>query len=133
MTRSMSRCLIINCCSYNNCVRFDGMAGFLANLCVLLSSCSERDSSCSSCHSAPVPCSQQIGSTSTTSTSTTSSPTPTTTKGRSVSSCLASCSSVIARSSVSRVEVIVWVSVSFVLRGLWMSVMACLSSVDIIN
>lgn len=41
------------------------MAGFLANLCVLLSSCSERDSSCSSCHSAPVPCNHQIGSTTT--------------------------------------------------------------------
>ena len=32
----------------------------LATLCLLLSSCSERDTSCTSCHSAPVPCSQAI-------------------------------------------------------------------------
>ena len=45
---------------YINCIRYDGTAGLLGNMCVLLSSCSERDSSCSSCHSAPVPCSQHI-------------------------------------------------------------------------
>ena len=39
--------------------RYDGTA-VIGNVCVLLSSCSERDSSCSSCHSAPVPCSQQM-------------------------------------------------------------------------
>ena len=63
-----------------NCVRYDGMAGFLSNVCVLLSSCSARDTSCSSCHSAPVPCSQQIQTTTTstttiTTTTTTSAPT----------------------------------------------------------
>ena len=34
-----------------------------ASLCCLLSSCSERNSSCTSCHSAPVPCSQAISPT----------------------------------------------------------------------
>ena len=58
-----------------DCVRYDYMAGILANVCVLLSSCEERDSSCSSCHTAPVPCSHQMGSTSTpVSTTTTTSP-----------------------------------------------------------
>ena len=47
------------------CVRYDNMAGITANVCLLLSSCAERDFSCSSCHTAPVPCSQEMGSTST--------------------------------------------------------------------
>jgi len=32
----------------------------IGNVCVLLSACEERDSSCSSCHTAPVPCSQEL-------------------------------------------------------------------------
>ena len=59
---------------YNrDCVRYDTAAGLLANVCVLFSSCEERDSSCSSCHTAPVPCSHQMGSTSTPASSTTTS------------------------------------------------------------
>merc|ERR1712110_353519 len=54
---------------------YDGTAGLLGNVCVLLSSCSERDSSCSSCHSAPVPCSQHVENTTTTTTTTSPAPT----------------------------------------------------------
>merc|ERR1719394_2337335 len=53
---------------------YDNMAGIPANVCILLSNCEERDSSCSSCHTAPVPCSHQMGPT-----STPASTTPTTT------------------------------------------------------
>merc|ERR1711953_865606 len=38
---------------------YDDAEPFLANVCVLLSSCPKKDF-CSSCHSAPVPCSQPI-------------------------------------------------------------------------
>ena len=47
----------------------------IGNVCVLLSACEERDSSCSSCHTAPVPCSQELPTTTTTITTT-----PTTTQ-----------------------------------------------------
>ena len=51
-----------------SCVRYDGDAGMFGNVCVLLSSCEERDSSCMGCHSAPVPCSHRLEPTTTVST-----------------------------------------------------------------
>ena len=42
---------------------YDASDHYLASVCLLLSSCSERNSSCTSCHSAPVPCSQAISPT----------------------------------------------------------------------
>ena len=39
---------------------YDGSQSLLGLTCLLLSSCARRDSLCSSCHTAPVPCSGQI-------------------------------------------------------------------------
>ena len=68
---------------FQNCLlllaRYDDSALVFGNVCVLLSSCPEKDSSCSSCHSAPVPCSQQIQTATTTTTTTTTTSTTTTT------------------------------------------------------
>ena len=49
---------------YFSMIRYDETS-INGNICVLLSSCEERDSSCSSCHTAPVPCSHEMGPTST--------------------------------------------------------------------
>ena len=73
------------CAANSDCAFYTWYDGTLAlgNFCVLLSSCEERDSSCSSCHTAPVPCSHQMESTSTaastTTTTTTSTPASTST------------------------------------------------------
>merc|ERR1712062_132683 len=56
---------------------YDDSALVFGNVCVLLSSCSERDSACSSCHSAPVPCSHLFGSTTPTTPNTTTTTTTT--------------------------------------------------------
>ena len=69
---------------FQNCLlllaRYDDSALVFDNVCVLLSSCPEKDATCSSCHSAPVPCSQQIQTATTTTTTTaTTTTTPTTT------------------------------------------------------
>ena len=50
-------CCSTHCSSYS---RYDQTAPALALVCVLVSSCQERNCSCSGCHTAPVPCRQQI-------------------------------------------------------------------------
>ena len=42
---------------------YDGSQTLLGHTCLLLSSCDRRNNSCSSCHTAPVPCSRQMSPT----------------------------------------------------------------------